>query len=174
MKQFCDQNHLKKAAVHLVAQRLHNDEIREVRDMFALLDKNGDKMVTFYELKAGLDRLGKSESMAELQALMEGIDVDGSRRIDYTEFLAAALDSRMYEEDSACWAAFQVFDKDGSGEISKEEILQILEGDNIKNVMGNRSIERVMKDCDANADGGIDFQEFMRMMRGDGPSTADV
>lgn len=35
--------------------------------MFALIDKNGDKMITFYELKRGLDRLGKEETLNDLQ-----------------------------------------------------------------------------------------------------------
>lgn len=172
MRKFCKQNELKKAAVHLVAHRLRHDEIKDLKDMFSLLDKNGDKMVTFYELKAGLDRLGKEESMQELWELMEGIDVDGSQRIDYTEFLAAALDSRLYKEEKTCWAAFQVFDKDGDGKITKEELLEIIASDmEVRGVIGDNSVERIMKDCDANNDGCVDFQEFMRMMRGD-PSTS--
>lgn len=165
MRAFCGQNKLKKAALHAIAQRLNDDEIRELQDMFALLDTNGDKMVTFYELKAGLDRLGKEESISSLQRLMEEVDVDGSKRIDYTEFLAATIDARRKFEEGTCWAAFRVFDRDGSGSISREELADVLCNDGLKAAMGDESVTRVLRECDTNKDGRIDFKEFMAMLR---------
>lgn len=165
MKAFVGQNRLRKAAAHAIAQRMADEEIKELQDMFALIDKNGDKMITFYELKRGLDRLGKEETLNDLQVLFEAIDVDGSRRIDYTEFLAAALDRRRQREDSACWAAFQVFDTDGSGTISKQELVNVLGNDAVQDMMNSTAISRVLQDCDMDQDGSIDFQEFMAMMR---------
>merc|ERR1712038_300015 len=137
--------------------------------MFALLDKNGDKLVTFYELKEGLDKLGHAESTQSLKALMEEIDIDGSRQINYTEFLAATLDRKRYRESDACWAAFQVFDRDRSGRISKQELAQVLFTEEVQAVVDAADIERVLQECDADHDGSIDFEEFMAMMRRDGP-----
>ena len=34
---------------------------------------------------------------------------------DYTEFLAAAMDKKLYLQRDFCWAAFSLFDQDGSG-----------------------------------------------------------
>jgi len=165
MGRFCRQNKLKKAALHAVAARINEDEIRELQDMFVLLDTNGDKMVTFYELKAGLDRLGKEETVEDLRKLMESVDVDGSKRIDYTEFLAASMDQRRGREEGACWAAFQVFDRDGSGEITWEELRLVLEDKDVIDRMSDAAISRVMEECDKDQDGIIDFVEFMNMMR---------
>jgi len=167
MKAFVGQNRLRKAAAHAIAQRMGDEEIKELQDMFSLLDKNGDKMLTFYELKAGLDRLGQEETLRDLQIMFEAIDVDGSRRIDYTEFLAAALDRRRQREDSACWAAFQVFDTDGSGTISKQELVNVLGDEAVKDMMNSTAISRVLQDCDMDRNGSIDFHEFMEMMRAD-------
>jgi len=90
--------------------------------------------------------------------------------IDYTEFLAATLDRKMYLQEDICWAAFRVFDRDGDGKISKEEIALVL-GDGDVASVAMRDIAELMKDVDQNGDGEIDFQEFMDMMRGGkGPS----
>lgn len=170
MKSYCGQSKLKKAALHEVARRLKTDEVQELYEMFGLLDTNGDRLVSFSELKEGLDRLGRREALKDLMRLFEEVDLDGNRQIDYTEFLAATLDRKCYREEEALWAAFQVFDRDRSGTISKAELARVLGSEGLQDVVDQSDIERVIAECDADADGSIDFQEFVAMMRREGPS----
>lgn len=174
MAKFCGQNKLKKAALHAIAQRVTEEDVKELQDMFTLLDANGDNMVTFYELKAGLDRLGKEETVKDLQRMMEEIDVDGSRRIDYTEFLAATMDAKRKAEEGDIWAAFQVFDRDGTGTITREELLQVVGSQGVKDKLKSDSVDRVMQECDKDRDGTINFQEFMAMLRSNDKSVEDL
>jgi len=169
MRAFCGQGQLKKAALHAIAQRLHDDDVRRLKDMFALLDKNGDKTVTFYELKDGLDKLGMGEKLDDLQRMMEEVDVDGSRRIDYTEFLAATLDRKRYREEKTCWQAFQVFDRDHDGYISKQELMELLDDGDVQAAVPSNSVAQVLQECDVDRDGQISFREFIKMMRRDAP-----
>mmetsp|Transcript_115239 Transcript_115239/g.325638 ORF Transcript_115239/g.325638 Transcript_115239/m.325638 type:complete len:669 (-) Transcript_115239:97-2103(-) len=166
LRTFCGQNRLKKAALHAIAQRLTTSEIKELSHMFKVLDANGDSTITFPELKAGLDRLGQPESFAELRKLLEAVDVDGSKRIDYMEFIAATLCQRRFCEEDICWAAFRVFDRDGSGRICKNELGQVLHSGDVQAIMGVESIERALAETDMDGDGEIDFHEFMTLMRG--------
>jgi calcium-dependent protein kinase len=169
MKAFKGQNNLKKAALHVIAQRLKEDEIMALKEMFQTLDQNNDGTVTFQELTDGIEKLHVAGLPPNMKELMTEMDVDGSGSIDYTEFLAATLDKKQYEQESICWAAFQVFDSDGSGSISKAELEKVLASGQLEQVMGSQAVERVMKDCDADNDGQIDFNEFMKMMRGSDP-----
>ena len=50
-------------------------------------------------------------------------DVDGSGEIDYTEFIAATMSKKMYLNEKYMKAAFDMFDKDGSGKVSGAEIV---------------------------------------------------
>jgi len=60
---------------------------------------------------------------SELQQLMESVaGADGTGAINYTEFLAASLDRRAYLREDVCWTAFSVFDLDGDGRISVEDL----------------------------------------------------
>merc|ERR1712039_1141879 len=103
--------------------------------------------------------------MGDLQQIMEEVDSDGSGVIDYTEFLAATLDKQMYIQEDVCWAAFRVFDRNGDGKISKEEIAQVLGDGDVKNLGNRDQLAELMRDVDKNGDGQIDFEEFMAMMR---------
>ena len=83
------------------------------------IDKNGDGSLSFEELKQGLDHKENAETLLEL---LKAADTDNSGSIDYTEFLAATLDAQTYMRDDYIRTAFNMFDKDGSGKIDKEEI----------------------------------------------------
>lgn len=67
--------------------------------------------------------------------------------------------------EDVCWQAFRVFDRNGDGKISKDEIHCVLNDDSVKESSA-KDIAEIMKDIDDNGDGEIDFNEFMNMMRG--------
>lgn len=51
-----------------------------------------------------------------------------------------------------------MFDKDGSGTISKDEIKEALGG------LDEKIVEEIIREVDANNDGEISFEEFEKMM----------
>lgn len=51
-------------------------------------------------------------------------DVDNSGTIDYGEFIAATIHLNKLEREEHLLAAFQYFDKDGSGYITVDELQQ--------------------------------------------------
>jgi len=164
LKGFRSQNKLKKAALHVIASQLGESQIKALRDVFMQLDNNGDGLLTAAEMKDGLSQAGLKDIPADLQAILEEVDSDGSGVIDYTEFLAATLDKKVYMERDVCWQAFRIFDRDGNGKIDKSEMGAVLGDDGVKNTMKG-DLEKMMSEIDKNGDGEIDFEEFMEMMR---------
>lgn len=49
---------------------------------------------------AGLKKAGIKDIPSDLEQLMRDVDSDGSGVIDYTEFIAATLDKRLYIQAS--------------------------------------------------------------------------
>jgi len=164
LRGFRSQNKLKKAALHVIASSMDDKQIKQLRETFQGLDENGDGLLTAAELKIGLEKSGISEVPPDLKEIMEGLDADGSGVIDYTEFLAATLDKKLYMEEAACWNAFRVFDRDGNGTISKDELAHVLADGDVQSKFA-KDLETLMNQVDSNGDGEIDFDEFMKMMR---------
>lgn len=55
-----------------------------------------------------------------------------------------------------------MFDKDGSGTISPDEIKEVLGGGS---GMDETAIDKIIKEVDENDDGEIQFEEFCHMMQ---------
>jgi len=166
LKSFRSQNKLKKAALHVIASQLGESQIKALRETFMALDENSDGLLTVNEMKEGLQRCGLKEIPADLQQIMKDVDSDGSGVIDYTEFLAATLDKKVYMAEDVCWQAFRIFDRNGDGKIDKKEIAAVLNSDSDVQEAAGKDLAEIIQELDKNGDGEIDFQEFMAMMRG--------
>ncbi|CDI75828.1 CAM kinase, CDPK family, putative [Eimeria praecox] len=110
LKGFRAQNRLKKAALTVIAQHMTDSDIDHLRKIFVSLDVDNSGTLSVQEVAEGLKRLGWREIPPDLQAIMEEVDSDKSGHIDYTEFIAATMDRKLYMKEDVCWAAFRVFD----------------------------------------------------------------
>lgn len=165
LRGFRSAHKLKKAALQIIAGNLQDEQVRSLRQAFIAMDKNSDGFLTQAEVKEGLKTSGFKKIPADLQQLLESVDADGSGKIDYTEFLAASLERRVYLKKDACWAAFRVFDRNGDGQISMEELKMVLKDDNMQSVATAQHLQQMMSEVDLNGNGSIDFEEFMQMMQ---------
>lgn len=114
------------------------------------------------ELKKGLQGKENGDNILEL---LKSADTDGSGEINYTEFLAATIDQTVFLREDYLRTAFKLFDKDGSGKIDNDEVIALLQGEELGNLVSSNAIATAMKEIDQNGDGEIDFDEFMAMMK---------
>ena len=66
--------------------------------------------------------LGDHGNADELLDILRGADTDNSGIINYTEFLAAAMNATTYLRESNLQTAFEKFDVDGNGKIDRSEL----------------------------------------------------
>ncbi|KAK6269000.1 hypothetical protein QUC31_013160 [Theobroma cacao] len=162
LKQFRAMNKLKKLALKVIAENLSEEEIKGLKAMFTNMDTDKSGTITYEELKAGLARLGSKLSEAEVKQLMQAADVDGNGTIDYIEFISATMHRYRLERDEHLYKAFQYFDKDNSGYITKDELETAMK----EYGMGDEaSIREVISEVDTDNDGKINYEEFCTMMR---------
>ncbi|MBA0550188.1 hypothetical protein Golob_021155 [Gossypium lobatum] len=130
--------------------------------MFANIDTDNSGTITYEELKTGLARLGSKLTEAEVQQLMEAADVDGNGSIDYIEFTTATMHRHRLERDEHLYKAFQHFDKDNSGYITRDELEAAMK----EYGMGDDdTIKEIISEVDTDNDGKINYEEFRDMMR---------
>ncbi|KAK7300074.1 hypothetical protein RJT34_10906 [Clitoria ternatea] len=162
MKQFRAMNKLKKLALKVIAENLSEEDIQGLKAMFTNMDTDNSGTITYEELRAGLQRLGSKLTETEVRQLMDAADVDGNGTIDYIEFITATMHRHRLERDEHLYKAFQYFDKDDSGYITRDELETAMK----EYGMGDEAtIKEIISEVDTDNDGRINYEEFCTMMR---------
>ena len=98
----------------------------------------------------------------DVEKLFDSVDIDRSGFIDYSEFVVASMSEKQLLTNEKLAAAFKMFDKDGSGLISADEIREVL---GFGQTMSQDAVSEILKQVDENGDGEISFEEFSLMMK---------
>ena len=107
-------------------QEMSESQKQEIKKAFDLFDTSGSGTIEKKELKVALYALGFSPSKDDLTKLIADFSKDKSDRIDFAEFLDIMI-TKMSEKDSPSEIekAFQLFDIDGDGKITFEDLKQV-------------------------------------------------
>ncbi len=147
----------------MASQLLTKAEKENLAKIFKAIDKNGDGKLSKEEIFEGYDLFfGKTMEKKDIEQMFESVDTDGSGFIDYSEFVIAAMNEKNLLSNEKLHAAFKMFDKDGSGTISSDEIKEIL---GFGKQLGEDAVNEIIKQVDENGDGEISFEEFSAMMK---------
>lgn len=142
---------------------LTESTLAEFKLAFSLFDTDGDGSITIKELETAMKKLGQNPTQAELQDMMNEVDIDANGIIDFDEFMS--LMSKKLKDgdtDEELREAFQFFDKDKNGVIDAKELRIVM--NNLGENLTDDEIEEMIKEADINGDGQIDFEEFCRIM----------
>ncbi|EES11048.1 hypothetical protein BDA96_06G145500 [Sorghum bicolor] len=157
----------------------------ELARVFELFDKNGDGRITREELAESLGKLGMSVPGDELASMIARIDANGDGCVDVEEFgelyrAIMAGDSSANgagkegeaggeeEDDEDMREAFRVFDANGDGYITVDELAAVLSSLGLKQGRTAEECRRMIGHVDRDGDGRVDFHEFRQMMRAGG------
>jgi calcium-binding protein CML len=145
----------------------------DLHQIFENLDKNGDGLVSLEELNWLLEKTGVKFSLGELESLT------GKTRLDFNDFLffydsisnkqnngsnEGAVEEGDENQESDLVSAFKVFDLNGDGFISCEELQNVLSRLELWDASSGRDCRTMIRVYDTNLDGQLDFEEFKTMM----------
>ncbi|KAJ6360687.1 hypothetical protein OIU77_004660 [Salix suchowensis] len=133
LKQFSAMNKLKKMALRVIAERLSEEEIGGLKELFKMIDTDNSGTITFEELKHGLKRVGSQMTEDEIKDLMDAADIDNNGTIDY----------------------------DGSGYITIDELQQACKDFGLGDLHLDETIKEIDLDNDGRIDYG-EFATMMR------------
>ncbi|XP_024020446.1 calcium-dependent protein kinase 11 isoform X2 [Morus notabilis] len=119
LKQFAAMNKLKKMALRVIAERLSEEEIGGLKELFRMIDTDNSGTITFEELKEGLKKVGSELMESEIKSLMNAADIDNSGAIDYDGSGYITID----EFQDAC-------KEFGLGDVHLDEMIKEIDQDN--------------------------------------------
>ena len=100
-------------------------------------------------------------NLKEFHEILRDIDKDGNGVVDFSEFLAAAVNKAKIISNENLRYAFSMLDYDKNGFITKTELKEVFDSTSTKD---EELWDQVMKEVDNNRDGSIDFEEFSDVM----------
>lgn len=161
---------------HSMAPLTAND----LKRIFEKLDQNGDGLVSLEELKWVLERIGVHFTLEELETLVEKPSLCFNEFLFFCDSIisnnknsnpnAAADASKNADDDSGdeeicdLHKAFSVFDVNGDGFITSEELQSVLARLGLWDEKSGKDCRSMIYVYDTNSDGVLDFEEFKNMM----------
>ncbi|KAL1561199.1 putative calcium-binding protein CML44 [Salvia divinorum] len=139
----------------------------DIDRIFKNLDKNNSGQITIAELQNLLHGIGIQTTSEELEKLV------GRSSLDYVGFLffyEAIAEPRDADDEEDLRKAFEVFDVDGDGFISCEELKMVLTKMGLWEKKSGDDCRDMIHVYDKNLDGLLDFEEFKDMMMMSVPS----
>ena len=160
-------NKLKKAILTFIASRLSCEESSKLREIFLNMDEDKNGYISFEDFRKyvineyDIDDLIENEE--ELKKGFEGVDIDHNNQIDYTEFLAANLDEKIFLKNEKLKEAFRIFDINDNGVIKRDDIIRVLKLEKLENK--NELADKIIEENDYDKDGKINFLDFVKIMK---------
>lgn len=176
MRKFLTNNRLKRVALQIIARQINDESITKLRNIFLKIDADNSGTLTVQEMDEALAALDVPvQSRKEMAAIMESIGQDEAGELEYTEFLAAMLTQEQYLQEEICKGAFHLLDVDGDGVLTKTDLQALLSSgaEVTLTKAAIQEIDQIMSEVDENGDGDLCFEEFMTLMRDDGPAVGD-
>ena len=147
----------------------HFPQIKDVVNsckLFNQIDKSGDGKISKAELLRGLSERYKSDTLeSDVEEIYKNLDMDNNGYIGYEEFVRAAVSKEYFVRDNVLRFAFRYFDKDGSGEITFDEIEALFSQSISDKSKVHETLVNIIKEVDKNNDGKINFDEFSKVMK---------
>jgi len=144
-------------------EALSEEQIQSFKDVFNLFDKDQSGSISTAELGEVMRSLGQNPTEAELQDMVNEVDTDHSGSIEFQEFMAmmaTTVPTKDFADETL--AAFRVFDKDGSGTISAEELKHVMKS--LGEDLTDAEIDEMIREADKDNNGTIDYEEFAQLL----------
>ncbi|XP_069374725.1 calcium-binding protein 2-like [Paralichthys olivaceus] len=149
-------------------RELAQAELDELQEAFKEFDYDQDGYLNYKDVAECMRTMGYMPTEMELLEIVQQIKMRMGGLMDFEDF-TELMGPRMMGETAdmlglkELQSAFLQFDLDGDGKINQDEMKEA-----VKTLLGEKlkkgELEEILKELDINADGNIDFEEFMMML----------
>ncbi|ETL49174.1 hypothetical protein F441_01367 [Phytophthora nicotianae CJ01A1] len=134
------------------------ESVKKAYKRFQATDKDGSGQIDYSEFCEVL----QVDPSPQCEKVFQLFDNDKTGRIDVREFMIALSNFTGAEKEEKLKFAFLVFDEDGNGVITRQELMKILKANHMASSEAEvaRKADTIMSQGDKDGDGVISFDEF--------------
>ncbi|ORC91451.1 calmodulin [Trypanosoma theileri] len=147
-----------------MADLLTLQQIIELKEAFALFDKDCDGSITVEDLDEVFASIGQKVSREKLQNMMAEADLDANGVIDFPEFLTlvATKLNDPAEKELELRRAFAIYDLGNTGYIKATDLRFVM--GRLGCPLTPEQAFEMINEADIDGDGRLSFEEFRRVM----------
>lgn len=165
LRGFAQGSHLRRAALTALAYSLTSKELQDLEQTFLDFDTTGRGTISLDQLREVMQE-HLEVSAEEVQRIFQCFDFSQEEEIHYTPFVAALLATRVQLHEDKVRAAFEAFDRDGSGYITADGLVQIFASLPGGGKLTKEEAEQWIQEVDYKGNGVIDYAGFLAALTG--------
>lgn len=153
---------LQKAVLSFLTNQIDdNRETNAVKEEFDKIDVNKDGVISKEELAYCLSSIYPREEVSKrVDEIFNEVDFNNDNTISFSEFVTVSMKKEKLLSKESLKKAFEVFDLDGNGFITRDELDETLPAQ----IKEDNSWDEIIAQVDIDGDGRINFEEFAKMM----------
>jgi len=123
LRNYAMASHLKRAVLCSIAYSLDSSELNELRELFISLDIKKSGTISMVDFKSHFKKFCTND---EMKRIFNHVDHDHHGHIEYSEFVAAMLETTVGLDDNMIQDAFEKFDHEHKGYLTAANLEEVL------------------------------------------------
>ncbi|KAH7962573.1 calmodulin-beta [Rhipicephalus sanguineus] len=143
--------------------QISEEAIVELRELFALFDRDGDGEISTEDLAIMTRAFGQNPTEVELKNMIAQVDTDDSGTVDFPEFVAKVrADTLTTPTEEETRKLFKIFDRDGDGFITADELRHFMAV--LGEQLTDEQVAEMIREADMDGDVQISYDEFSALV----------
>jgi len=127
----------------MAACQVDQAQMGKMKRQFVAIDQDCDGFIALQDLEELLKKRGDSAPATDV---LQVVDLDRDGVIGFTEYVAAWLYSRLRNDTSCLRYAFEIFDEDGDGLVSRKDVIRGLNTPQLRMLGGTAALAQELSD----------------------------
>jgi len=163
LKSFSFPDKFQKMVLKFLINQLNDKEVQHLREVFQAMDTDHTGALNSDEILEGFSKVGVKVSKEEVDEIITKVEDCEQGKINYTEFLLAAMDFKANVDKEKLITAFSYFDVDKTGQISSSDIENALLRSG-KKIINHDEVNEIIKEATHGKESSkITLDEFLQM-----------
>jgi calcium-dependent protein kinase len=169
LRNFNEPRQLTKNVLSLIVKKLNTKEIEQLNKTFNILDKEKTGSIDYTQLQKAFEHCGMHVKEDEMNNLLQKLSFYKGKglndRINYTTFIAAAMDKKRLVNKNVLWEVFKTYDVEEKGYISFTSVEKAIERTGKKKSYDD--IKYMFKEIGLTIDAQISYEDFCKIIEED-------